>query len=111
LLGNTVIKKHIMKSIIIADSHPIICYGIRKLLELEVGSDTFYCVKTLDEALVKTIELQSNLLIMDFDIPHKNPIDVIQRVRKDSEKTKILIFTGNVNPNNLVGLMRIGGVG
>ncbi|KYP89795.1 LuxR family transcriptional regulator [bacteria symbiont BFo1 of Frankliniella occidentalis] len=81
-----------MKKVIIVDDHPVIRFAVKMLLEksgLEVVAETDNGV----DALLKTRELEPDLVLLDIGLPKIDGFQVIERLRTLNIPLKILVLT------------------
>jgi DNA-binding NarL/FixJ family response regulator len=84
-----------MTAVVVADHHPLTHIGVRAILDLEpditlVGETADgYCVRDL------IARLNPNLLIMDLNLPGPQPKEILEDVRKDFPRLKVLILTAH----------------
>jgi len=81
------------KRILIADDHEVTRQGIRTLLQDEV--DLEICGEAQDgmEAVIKTQELNPDLVIMDINMPKAGGFSAANTIRKSGAPAKIIFFT------------------
>ena len=79
--------------IIIADDHSMIREGLKQLLELDnnfkiIGQagDGVECLQLLDKET-------PDVLLLDINMPNMNGIEVLERLKKERSKIKILMLT------------------
>lgn len=81
-----------MKTIIIADDHPITLNGI----ELYVKNLGYTVVNTFQnglEAYNGILKLQPDYAILDLNMPGLNGLEVLGKVRKENTTIKIILYT------------------
>jgi two-component system NarL family sensor kinase len=99
------------KRILIADDHEVMRRGLRGLLESQ--EDWAVCGEALEgnEAVSKTIELQPDLLILDFHMPGLNGIEAALQILQRNPSTKILFFTVHDSPQIIREMSDVGAHG
>lgn len=81
-----------MKTIIIADDHPITLNGIKLYLE----SLNYTVIETFSdgkEALDGIISLKPDFGILDLSMPTMNGLEVLEKLRQSNTQTKIIMYT------------------
>lgn len=80
-------------NIMIADDHSMVREGIRQLLELDgdisvisEASNGKQCIELLDER-------RTDVLLLDINMPQMNGLQVLQYIRENRLKIKVLILT------------------
>jgi signal transduction histidine kinase/DNA-binding NarL/FixJ family response regulator len=83
------------KRILIADDHEVARRGIRDIIANQ--PDLEVCGEAQDgfEAIVKTRELEPDLLILDLSMPKVAGFTAAQRLREAGNPTKILVFSNH----------------
>jgi CheY-like chemotaxis protein len=79
--------------ILVADDHSSFRHLLRGFLELNPNWEV--CGEASDgwEAVVRTTELNPDIVIMDLDMPKMNGFEATRRIRETSPGTRILILT------------------
>jgi YesN/AraC family two-component response regulator len=83
-----------MAKILIADDHPLVRAGLRRLLtgdpgvteigEAASGNDTLECLRSG----------HWDLLILDINMPDRSGLDILRSVRDSYPDTKVLVLSG-----------------
>lgn len=95
--------------VLIADDHPILLAGLRKLLE-----ERYDVVGTAADgldAVEATARLGPELLIIDVSMPRLNGLDAIRRIRQTDRDTRILVLTVHTGPSYLTEALDAGADG
>ncbi len=84
--------------ILVVDDYEVIHHGIKALLAGE--ADLEVCGEARDgfEAIVKTRELNPDLIIMDLAMPNVGGISAAYQIRQSGSAAKVLIFTTHQFP-------------
>jgi DNA-binding NarL/FixJ family response regulator len=95
-------------NIMIADDHSMVREGIKQLLELDgdivVSSEANngkQCIELLDEK-------QTDVLLLDINMPNMNGLQVLQYIREAKKKIKVLILTIHNEVEYLMRAVEIG---
>lgn len=95
-------------NIMIADDHSMVREGIKQLLELdgdivviEEASNGKQCIDLLDEK-------QTDVLLLDINMPNMNGLQVLQYIRENKKKVKVIILTIHNEVEYLVRAVEIG---
>ena len=76
--------------VLIVDDHPVVCSGIRNILEPTMGIKVVGEAHTGSEALQK-IELdRPDVVLLDMKLPDMSGVEVIQRIYKSKNATRVL---------------------
>jgi DNA-binding NarL/FixJ family response regulator len=81
--------------ILIADDHEAIRDGLRRLIERQSGWNVCGVASTGPEAIQETRSLKPDVVILDMSMPGLNGIEATRQIRRFSEETEVLIFTGH----------------
>jgi two-component system, NarL family, nitrate/nitrite response regulator NarL len=94
--------------ILIADDHPIVRDGLRKLLLLE---DDFEVVgEACDgrEVLDKVQEMDPDVLLLDLRMPNLDGLSTLQALVQLNKRTKVIVLTASEDKNEFVQAMKLG---
>ncbi len=89
-------------SILIADDHEIIRFGISTYLSSSKDIEIVGEASTGEECLDLFRETHPDLCILDIDMPDKSGIETAKEIREMEEETKILILSMHINKNILL---------
>ncbi len=95
-------------NVMIADDHSMVREGIKQLLELDgdivvtaEASNGKQCIEFLDEK-------QTDVLLLDINMPNMNGLQVLQHIRETKKKVKVLILTIHNEVEYLIRAVEIG---
>jgi DNA-binding NarL/FixJ family response regulator len=94
--------------IVIADDHPIVRDGLRKLLSLE---DDFEIVGEANdgrEVLDLIQEQEPDILLLDLRMPNLDGLATLQAMQTTGKRTKTIILTASEDKNEFVQAMKLG---
>lgn len=80
-------------SILIADDHDIIREGIKSVLAAHPEYRVSAEAKSAEEALLLAEKFKPDILLLDISMPKLSGLDIIERVRRASGQTKIIVIT------------------
>src|ERR1700733_11098892 len=97
-----------MIRILIADDHPIVRDGLKKLLSLEedfqiVGEASDGC-----EVLDRVQELDPDVLLLDLRMPNLDGLSALQTLQQTNKRTRVIILTASEDKNEFVQAMKLG---
>lgn len=94
--------------VLIADDHPIVREGIRKLVELE--EDLLVVAEACDgrEVLEKVSELQPDVVMLDLKMPGMDGLAVLQTLQQMKSNCKSIVLTASEDKNEWVQAMKLG---
>src|SRR6202522_4773940 len=97
-----------MIRVLIADDHPIVRGGLRKLLSLEedfeiVGEASDGC-----EVLDRVQELDPDVLLLDLRMPNLDGLSALQALQQTNKRTRVIVLTASEDKNEFVQAMKLG---
>ena len=94
--------------VLIADDHPIVREGLRRLLSLE--EDVEIVGEAGDgEATVAMVEkLDPDVVLLDLRMPGMDGFAALQRMQKLGRKTRVIVLTASEDKNEFVQAMKLG---
>ena len=101
-------KKKTMVRIVIADDHPIVRDGLKKLLLLE---DDFEIVGEAGdgrEVLAKVQEVDPDVLLLDLRMPNLDGLAALQALQQTNKRTRVIVLTASEDKNEFVQAMKLG---
>lgn len=81
-----------MKTILLADDHPITLAGIQSYVE-SLGYQVVKTCKNGTDAFQGILEYAPDLVILDLNMPGMNGLEVLEKVRSQNNDSKIILYT------------------
>lgn len=97
-----------MVRIVLADDHPIVRDGLKKLLQLE---EDFVVVGEAGdgrEVLEKVQELDPDVLLLDLRMPNLDGLSALQALQQTNKRTRVIVLTASEDKNEFVQAMKLG---
>src|SRR5881394_1404170 len=94
--------------IVLADDHRLVRAGVRALLEKIHLGEVIAEAGDGREALELVAAHQLDIVLLDIGMPNLNGLDAIDRIRKGSPETKVIILSMHVNEEYVVRALRSG---
>ena len=94
--------------VMIADDHPIIREGLRKLITLEEDIDVVGDACDGREVLERLDELHPDVLLLDLRMPNLDGLGALQTMQHTNSKVKVIILTASEDKNEFVQAMKLG---
>lgn len=97
--------------IVLADDHPILREGIRRVLEREVDFEVVGEASDGEEALALCRELRPDIVIIDIGMPRLNGLEATRRIKAEHTSTVVLVLTIHDDDQYILGLLEAGAAG
>src|SRR5579884_1874994 len=94
--------------IVIADDHPIVRDGLRKLLSLEEDFEIVGEANDGREVLELIQEQEPDILLLDLRMPNLDGLATLQAMQTTGKRTKTIILTASEDKNEFVQAMKLG---
>jgi DNA-binding NarL/FixJ family response regulator len=94
--------------IVIADDHPIVRDGLRKLLMLEDDIQVVAEASDGREVLRAVQETDPDVLILDLRMPEMDGLSALQALQHLEKKTRVIVLTASEDKNEFVQAMKLG---
>src|SRR5712691_198621 len=94
--------------IVIADDHPIVRDGLKKLLLLEDDFEVIGEAGDGREVIDKVQELDPDVLLLDLRMPNLDGLSALQALQQTSKRTRIIVLTASEDKNEFVQAMKLG---
>ncbi|BFM41500.1 response regulator transcription factor [Flavobacterium sp. CFS9] len=97
--------------VVLADNHVFVRDGIKSLLENEVNIEVVGEAADGVDTLEAVIASEPDLLILDIRMPHLTGIEVVEKLRSENNKVKIIILTTLESEEYVLGALKAGAEG
>lgn len=97
-------------TVVLADDHPVVRQGVRRLLEREEFEILGEASDGL-EAIGLAEQLRPDVVVLDLAMPTLNGIGAIREIAKVSPRTKIILLTMYIEEHNILDALRAGAKG
>lgn len=94
--------------ILIADDHPIVRDGLRRLLSLEEDMDVVGEAGDGREVLERVAELDPDVLLLDLRMPNMDGLTALQTLQHTNKRTRVIVLTASEDKNEFVQAMKLG---
>jgi DNA-binding NarL/FixJ family response regulator len=97
--------------VLVADDHPVFRYGMRALLSSDPDTELVGEATDGEEAVARALELQPDVILMDFDMPEMDGIEATRKILEARPNTSILMVTMSEEDESVVAAVRAGARG
>lgn len=97
--------------ILIADDHPLVREGLRKLLEMQPGFMVVGEATDGVDAVQKTQELKPEVLLLDLAMPRMNGIEVLRAISDTADERRAVLLTAAIEREETIDALRLGARG
>jgi DNA-binding NarL/FixJ family response regulator len=100
-----------MIRIMVADDHPIVREGIRKLLDLEEDLEVVAEATDGREVLETVKDTKPDIILLDLKMPGMDGLAVLQTLQHLKSDSKVIVLTASEDKNEWVQAMKLGCAG
>ncbi|ADY29826.1 MULTISPECIES: response regulator [Cellulophaga] len=100
-----------MKTVFIADSHPVVQVGITQMLSIETGFKVIGTARTSSELFEKLENETPDILMLEMDFPEINGIACLRKMKKNHPDVKVLMYSGQSEDVYAISSIRAGAQG
>ena len=97
--------------VVIADDHPIVRDGLRKLLSIEEDIDIVGEAADGQELLDHMEEWRPDVILLDLRMPNTDGLTALQTLNSTNNPAKVIILTASEDKNEFVQAMKLGCAG
>lgn len=101
-------RRKSMIRILIADDHPIVRDGLRKLLSLEEDFEVVGEAGDGREVLDQVEQVSPDVLLLDLRMPNLDGLSALQALQQSNKKTRVIVLTASDDKNEFVQAMKLG---
>ena len=94
--------------LLIADDHPIVRDGLKKLLLLEDDFEVVGEATDGRDVLDKVRELDPDVVLLDLRMPNLDGLGALQALPQVNKRTRVIILTASEDKNEFVQAMKLG---
>jgi DNA-binding NarL/FixJ family response regulator len=100
-----------MARLLIVDEYPVTREGLRVHLESQPGWSVVAEAQDGKEAVLKAAKSQPDVVILAYELPVLNGVEVTRQLRASAPRTEVLIYTIHSGEEVLRGLLDVGARG
>lgn len=94
--------------VVLADDHPIVRDGLRKLLSLEDDIEVVGEASDGREVVQVVQETNPDVLILDLRMPYMDGLATLQALQQIDRKVRVIVLTASEDKNEFVQAMKLG---
>ena len=94
--------------VLIADGHPIVLEGLRSVLRNATGVQIVGEATDGVDTLEQCLQQAPDIVLMELKLPKLDGLTVLRNLQARGSRTKVIIFTGSENREELVEAMKLG---
>lgn len=94
--------------VVLADDHPIVRDGLRKLLMLEEDIQVVGEASDGREVVQVVQDTRPDILILDLRMPYMDGLAALQALQQAEKKVRVIILTASEDKNEFVQAMKLG---
>ncbi|MDX2268564.1 MAG: response regulator transcription factor [Bryobacter sp.] len=94
--------------VVLADDHPIVRDGLKKMLKLETDIEVVGEATDGREALEQVQMHEPDVLLLDLRMPNLDGLGALQTLQHINRKTRVIILTASEDKNEFVQAMKLG---
>lgn len=100
-----------MIRVLIADDHPIVSEGLRRLLSEHADIGVIGCVDSGIEAVRRAAADEPDVVLMDNAMPGMNGVEAAQLIRKRNPRTQVVMLSMHTDSEHVLRALRAGAAG
>jgi two-component system response regulator DevR len=97
--------------ILIVDDHEVVRLGLRALLDRHPDFEVVGEASTADEAVIKTLDRQPDVVVMDIRLPGGSGIEACEQIVAQAPECKVIMLTSYAEDEMLFNAIRAGAAG
>lgn len=97
--------------VLLADDHTVVRGGIHALLDSEPGITVVGEAADGAEAVVKALELEPDVILLDLMMPEKTGIEAIEEIKQEQPDARILVLTSFSDDDKVFAAIKAGALG
>jgi DNA-binding NarL/FixJ family response regulator len=94
--------------VVIADDHPIVRDGLRKLLSLEDDIEVIGEASDGREVLTVVQQTDPDVVLLDLRMPNLDGLSALQALQQMNKRSRIIVLTASEDKNEFVQAMKLG---
>jgi two-component system invasion response regulator UvrY len=100
-----------MIKVLIADDHPVIRLGLKRILDAEPDMKGADEAQTTQEALDLASKKQYDVLLLDIDMPGRSGLEALKELRAQQPSLPVLVLSIHSEEQYAARILKAGGAG
>jgi len=109
--GSQQIQPILWARVVVADSHPVVRFGVKSMLEPKQGFSVVGEASDGEEAIAQVLELSPEILLLDLGLPRMSGFDVLRAIVSRVPRVKILLLASAVTAKQTIEALQSGARG
>jgi DNA-binding NarL/FixJ family response regulator len=97
--------------VVVADDHPVVRFGVKNMLESDMGFEVVGEAEDGDVAITETLELEPDILLLDVLMPRLPGLEALRAIMSKSPRVKIIMLTSTISTQQIIEALQIGARG
>jgi len=97
--------------ILLADDHTLVRQGLRRILEEKPEWEVIGEAHDGREAVLRTVELKADVVIMDIAMPHLNGTEATRQITRKAPSVQVLVLSMHMDESYVLQTLRAGARG
>lgn len=97
--------------VLLADDHDILRQGLKMLLSMQQEMQVVGEARTGREAVLMTLELKPDVVVMDISMPDMDGLEACQLIRSQQSSTQVMMLTMHESEEYFLQALRMGAAG
>lgn len=94
--------------VLIADDHPIVRDGLRRLLELEDDIEVVGEAADGRQAIDLSVQRDPDVVLLDLRMPQLDGLAALQAIQAANKRARVIVLTASEDKNEFVQAMKLG---
>lgn len=94
--------------VLIADDHPIVRDGLKRLLELEDDIEVVGEASDGRQAIDQVVQKDPDIVLLDLRMPQLDGLAALQAIQAANKRCKVIVLTASEDKNEFVQAMKLG---
>ncbi len=100
-----------MLKILVADDHPVVRQGLRRIIEKNNTDSVVGEAETGEQVLQKVRQNEYDLVLLDIAMPNRDGMDIIGELKSIRPKLPVLVLTIHSETDYAIRMFRLGASG